>query len=86
MKLTSGRKLPDRPRVRVSQIKPGNIALIPASQLMAMAKWRKRAQELNDGETLLVLPKDNPRMQAAGHRIKVTLARQGKQVTVTTLH
>jgi hypothetical protein len=86
MKIESGRKLATQRRVRYSQIKTGNIALVPATELASMAKWRKRAQDLGAGEMLLVLPRNNPRLQAAGRRIKVTLTRQGKHVTVTTVH
>lgn len=63
-----------------------NLVLIPASQLKAIKEWQRKANQLPDGSTLLVLPAGNGRMEVVGRYICFTLYRQGRQVTVTTVH
>lgn len=59
-----------------------NIALVPASELASLAKWKEYACQLPDGDTLLVLPQNNPRLQAVGQRICDALNEQGRHTTI----
>jgi hypothetical protein len=85
-KSLSGRRVPVSKRVRVSELLHHNTAIIPASQLKAAKEWQRKANQLPDGSTLLVLPAGNGRMEVVGRRIRFTLYRQGRTVTVTTIH
>jgi len=60
------------------------IALIPASHLGAIEDWQECARRLPQGGILLVLPENNQYLQGVGRRIKDTLDRQGRQVTLTS--
>jgi hypothetical protein len=52
-----------------------NVALVPASELASLQTWQLRAQRLPAGNSLVVVPKNNPRLRDVSHRIK-TAARQ----------
>lgn len=68
--------------LRKSNVQGENIALIPASELHALDKWQKRAQLLPSGDTLLVVPRNNPRLQEVVRRIGQSLRAQGRPLTI----
>lgn len=80
-----GHKVPPPKRIHVAPYLYRNTAIVPASQLKAIKQWQQRANQLPNGETLLVLPAGNGRMQIVGQRIRVVLDRQGRQVTIATV-
>lgn len=82
-KSLSGHSAPRR--VRVSEYLHHNTAIIPASQLQAIKEWQKKANQLPNGTTLLVLPAGNGRMDVVGRQIRFVLHRQGRAMTVTTV-
>lgn len=67
-----------RPNARLE-----NVALIPASELASLDKWQQRAMRLPFGETLLVLPHDNPKLESMATRIQRSLHQRGRRCTIT---
>src|SRR5680860_1725586 len=63
--------------LRHKHVRLENIALVPASELSSLAKWQERARSLPAGDTLLVVPRNNPRLQEVGRRICQSLSAQG---------
>lgn len=61
-----------------------NVALIPASELRSLAKWQQRAQQLPSGNTLLVVPCNNPRLLEGGRRIDQSLGTQGRPLILVS--
>lgn len=68
--------------LRKPHVKWGNTALIPASELRSLAKWQQRAQQLPSGHTLLVVPRNNHRLQEVGRRIGHSFRAQGRPLTI----
>jgi len=54
-----------------------NVALVPASELASLEKWKARAQQLPIGETLLVIPHDSRHLYNVGRNMARSLASQG---------
>lgn len=86
-KMTGGRKWANRKSMADASTKlPGRIALMPASQLPSADKWAEKAKALESGATLVVLPANNARLQAASHRLKVIMSKHGRPVIIQTVH
>lgn len=75
---------PPRPLRRPSTQRD-NIALIPASELASLATWQQRAHHLSAGNTLIVVPSDNLRLQRASQKIKAALALQGRRSCIAVI-
>ncbi len=60
----------------------GNVILLPANELAALAKWKKRAAQLPPGEILLVIPHRHSGMQELGQRLRRNLALIGQSCTL----
>jgi hypothetical protein len=71
---------PSRERSR-QQMKLDNIALIPASLLPDKAHWQHIANNLPDGDILIVLPGPVTQQRVA-HAVASKLIEQGKHVRV----
>lgn len=75
---------PPQPSYRRST-RHDNLTIVPASELVSLQKWQKRARQLPPGNTLLVLPSDNLHIYRVGHRIKRTLELQGRHSSIATV-
>lgn len=84
----------ERARRRMRWRHPGDPArppndtavIVPGSELQAIKQWQQRAHRLPGGGRLMVIPKNNTHLQEVGQRIRIQLDRQGRKVTVTTVH
>jgi hypothetical protein len=61
-----------------------NIALVPASELSSLKDWQERARSLPAGNTLVVIPRDNDRLQEVGRRICDSLEERGRPSLIAT--
>jgi hypothetical protein len=59
-----------------------NLALVPASELTRLNEWQRRARSLPKGETLLVIPTGNKRLQAVSHQIRLSQSRRGRRTVI----
>lgn len=85
MRSTSNRWISTRPARRHKRGHLDNIALVPVSELASLALWQERARSLPAGETLLVLPMNNPLLQAVGEKICLSLKDRGRRGTVARI-
>ena len=67
--------------LRRSGVHLDNIALIPASQLPYKAHWQQLANDLPDGDILIVLP-FTTKQQRIARFVAFQLTQRGKQVRV----
>ncbi len=70
--------------IRYPHSRPGNIALVPASELSILPIWQQRSRCCSAGSTLIRVPADNLRLQRAVQLIRHTLAGQGRPCCVVT--
>jgi len=71
--------------MRRARTRMDNLALVPASELTSIDLWQQRARQLPPGITLVVLPRDNLRLQQVGHQIRLTLTQHGRGSLITTV-
>lgn len=83
---SAGNRAPDSKKVRVSEILHRNSTIVPASQLKAIKQWQRAANAMPDGTTLLVLPRGKGRLQVVARRLSLSLNRQGRILTIATIH
>ncbi len=81
MSYPSWRRAPQA--LRRPQVQLDNIALVPASLLPRKAEYQALANQLPQGEILLVLPADT-RERAAVQRVAQLFRAKGRHVTVLT--
>ncbi len=62
-----------------------NIAIVPASELVALHQWQQRAQRLPSGNTLVVVPSNNPTLQQVGRKIAQSLKQRGRRSLIATI-
>jgi len=72
--------------LRNSRVRLENVALVPASELSSLAKWQGRARSLPAGDTLLVVARNNPRLQEVGRRICQSVSAQDRPMTLVSTH
>jgi hypothetical protein len=68
--------------LRGHQVNLDNLALVPASELASLAEWQRRARALPDGETLLVIPSGNERLQAVGRQVQRSQSQRGRRTVI----
>lgn len=62
----------------------GNPVILPASELISLTKWKKRAQCLPTGTTLFVVPYQHPQLQDISRRIISSLMQLGFDAKLVT--
>ena len=70
--------------LRRPQVKLDNIALVPASLLPRKAEYQALANDLPQGEILLVLPPAESRERGTMERVAQLFRAKGRHVTVLT--
>lgn len=48
-----------------------------------LKEWQWQARELSAGDTLVVVPANNPRLEQAVQRMKITRSKRGRPVIIT---
>lgn len=84
MRPTSRRWISPLTALRDKRVRQENIALVPASELPSMAEWQERARSLPVGDTLLVVPSNNPQLQEVGRRILQSVRGQDRAITIVS--
>ena len=62
-------------------VKWDNLALVPASLLPMKAKWQTLANELSEGDILIILPPTETASKKALEKVAAQLKAQGHQVS-----
>jgi hypothetical protein len=70
--------------LRRPQVRLDNIALVPAHLLPRKAEYQAIANQLPDGEILLVLPPPDSRERTTMERVAQLFRAKGRHVTVLT--
>ena len=65
--------------------RPGNLILVPASELVNAKTWQDMADRLPCGEILVVLPQDNTLLQDVATEIQRSQHHRGRRAVVTRI-
>jgi len=68
--------------LRERRVQKNNIALVPASKLASLQRWQERARMLPAGDTLIVVPTHNLKLQEVSRRICLSLNQRGRRSTI----
>lgn len=80
-RMSGGRHRFRRPPIAIRRAKLDNLAIVPASLLPFKAKWQEIANNLPEGDTLIVFPTSDSPSRKTLHKVTLLLKAKGQRVT-----